>query len=348
MRIASVIRPESVNANYRARIPLLALTEQGHEYVLANAHDIPNVGAFAGYDVVHFCRIWEEPFQQLARALRDRGIGVTWDCDDDLAAIEKETSSYRVVGGFNARRVVANMVAMMRLAHVVTTPCHVLEERFRRYAQDVRLIENYLAPPMIVTARPRRINQNLRIGWIAGNEHRADVERLKLKALFERILSFHPSVEFISVGVGLGIKRANYHHIPSVDLLELPQVAAQFDVGIAPLADTRFNRARSNIKVKEYAAAGTPWLASDMEPYQDLGEAHGGLVISNDQWERAVMALLGDPTRRNVLARRARAWGKTQGIMSHTDGWEQAFVDAANRARRSEPTRPEHQLGARP
>ncbi|MES1171415.1 MAG: hypothetical protein ABUL56_03535 [Actinomycetota bacterium] len=333
MRIASVIRPESVNANYRARIPLLALGERGHEHQLFDAHELPHLGMFRGFDVVHFCRLWEEPFQYLARALRDEGIGVTWDCDDNLPAIERDTESFRLVGGHLGPQVARDLESMMEIAHVVTTPSHGLVSDFERIAADVRLIENYLAPPMVLRILPPRINPKLRIGWVAGDEHMTDVARLRIRETILRILAYHPQVEFIFVGFGLGLEHPRYHRIPGVELLELPSVIAQFDIGIAPLSRTPFNRGRSNIKIKEYAVAGTPWLATDLDPYHDLGEDQGGRLINNDEWERALLDLIGDGNARRQLAARARAWGKLQDIMFHLHEWESTFEDAIAIAR---------------
>ncbi len=153
MRIASVVRPESVNVNYRARIPLMALESRGHSYQLFNAHELPHASAFRGFDVVHFCRVWEEPFQRLARTLRGNGVGITWDCDDNILEIEKETSSYRIVGGVNRPGAARGMRTMLSLAHGVSTPSTFLAEQFARYSDHVRVIENYLAPPMLANGR---------------------------------------------------------------------------------------------------------------------------------------------------------------------------------------------------
>ncbi|MDO8184194.1 hypothetical protein Q5424_00305 [Conexibacter sp. JD483] len=331
MRIASIIRPESGNANYRARFPLVALQSRGHEHQLFDAHRLPHLNEFARFDVVHFCRLWEEPFQLLARALRDAGVGVTWDCDDYLPAIPKETSSYRIVGGPRALQVARDMQVMMDLAHIVTTPSPGLLERFADSADDVRLIENYIAPPMVRTRRPQRFNDYLHVGWVAGNEHRADVEPLRLRALVERLLEFYPRVEFVSLGLGLGIRHARYVHLPGTDVLELTRFTGQLDIAIAPLDDTEFNQGRSNVKVKEYAAGGAAWLASDVAPYRGLGTAEGGKVIANDRWEREITALIGDTARRRALAANAFTWGARQNIMLHLHEWEEAFGDAVAR-----------------
>lgn len=332
MRIASVIRPESVNANYRARIPLVALQAEGHQHRLFDAHRLPHAREFAGYDVVHFCRVWEEPFQKLATTLSKEGVGVTWDCDDWLPAIDKETSSFRLVGGFRGRQVARDMQAMMRIAHVVTTPSPGLVERFEQHADDVRLIENHLAPPMMLRLLPGRFNNLVHVGWVAGNEHRADVEPLRLRELALRILDLYPRVEFVTLGLGLGIEHPRYIHLPGTELLELPRFTSQLDIALAPLVDNEFNRSRSNVKLKEYAAGGAVWLASDVEPYRGLGEREGGKVIADDAWEREIGALIGDTRRRAALSANGRKWAAREVIVRHLGEWTEAFEDAAHLA----------------
>ena len=58
-----------------------------------------------------------------------------------------------------------------------------------------------------------------------------------------------------TVGCSMGMRHERYRCDPHVDFFDLPRKLAQFDIGLAPIADIPFNHARSNIKVKEYAIA---------------------------------------------------------------------------------------------
>lgn len=337
MKITALIRPESVNANYRAQIPMVALQGRRHDVNIESAYSIVDAARLADRDVVHFCRLWEVPFQRLAVALRRRGVAVTWDSDDDLTSIPRGNPGYRRTGGFRGQKVFADMTAMMRLANVVTTPTEVLADLFRRASgADVRVIENYLAPPMIRSQLPIRTEEEDRVvvGWVAGNEHQVDVEQLRLRALFQGLLERLPELEIHSVGMRLGLPHRRYRYIRGVELLELVEVASRFDVGIAPIVDIPFNRARSNVKVKEYAAAGTPWLASALAPYDGLGEDEGGRLVDNANWEQEIERLVLDVDARIRLAPRAHAWGRRQDILRHALTWERMFADAIDAARR--------------
>ena len=93
---------------------------------------------------------------------------------------------------------------------------------------------------------------------------------------------------------------------------QLPQAIAGFDVAIAPLIDKPGNDTRSDIKLKEYAIAGVPWLASPYGPYVDYGEEQGGWLVEDDQWSDALNALISDGKTRKKLAKRGQKWAKDQ------------------------------------
>jgi len=94
------------------------------------------------------------------------------------------------------------------------------------------------------------------IGWHACAEHMIDAERLGIAAVLRQVLDAYPDVRVRTIGVDLGIEHERYAAQASVPFDTLTQELAEFDLGIGPLADTPFSRARSNVKVREYAAAG--------------------------------------------------------------------------------------------
>jgi len=64
---------------------------------------------------------------------------------------------------------------------------------------------------------------------------------------------------------------------------------AQFDIGIAPLSDTPFSRARSAIKVLEYAALGIPAVATPLPEYVGwLGSGYANWLPTPNDWVRCL------------------------------------------------------------
>jgi len=126
------------------------------------------------------------------------------------------------------------------------------------------------------------------IGWMASGSHTIDAP-LVIPAI-KRIMKEYPNVKLHLIGwVGweqLG-QEFNEHKErikvePWTNIVMLPQVMADIDIGIAPLVDNLFNRAKSNIKWLQYAALGSPCVASDLAPYQDIQNGVDGFVVKHD------------------------------------------------------------------
>jgi glycosyltransferase involved in cell wall biosynthesis len=165
------------------------------------------------------------------------------------------------------------------------------------------------------------------IGWIANAEHRADIDRIRIADALKRLTAAHEHVRVECIGVNLALPE-HYRHDPSVPFPDLPARIGGWDLGIAPLADISWNRARSDIKLKEYAASGVPWLASPVGPYSRYGRDQGGLLVPDDGWFEALDRLVTHPRELRRLARKAKAWAKRQTIDAVADRWERVFQEA--------------------
>ena len=87
-------------------------------------------------------------------------------------------------------------------------------------------------------------------------------------------------------------------------------VAARPDIGLAPLEDTRYNRARSELHWLEYSLAGAATIVTGLNgpgPYDVVRDGVDGLVATAPaDWERHLRSLAASPSLRSELASRAR------------------------------------------
>jgi len=334
VRIALIASGDGANARYRVFGPGEALRARGHRVLATVFADMKEPNALLDYDVVLGWRMHDEFFTRLARAMGERRIGLVWDNDDNFLALEQRgRANTRFFNSLRGRRLLADMRVLMRTANIVTTPSAGLAAHYRESVEtEVRVLENYVAPvtPRSTPSKPEQVV----VGWVAHMEHQTDIERLGLRATFERLLERHPHVHVVTVGCGLGIASERYHHIRSVPFEELRSYVTAFDVGIAPIADSDFNRSRSNVKVKEYAALGVPWLASPIGPYEGLGQDEGGRLVPDDRWYDELERLVLDAKARRKLAKRAAKWGARQTFEANVQVWEETLREAAARAGR--------------
>jgi len=112
-----------------------------------------------------------------------------------------------------------------------------------------------------------------------------------------------------------GIPRVRVLHPMSWPDYQHYLASVRYDVGIAPLMDTAFNRARSHTKLYQITRAGAAGIYSDVPPYSEkVMDGQTGVLCRNHryQWVRAIISLLGDPSRRKMIHENARAWCQEQ------------------------------------
>jgi glycosyltransferase involved in cell wall biosynthesis len=226
------------------------------------------------------------------------------------------------------QRALSSEQAMLRLADVVVAPTEELAGRFRAAgAADMQVVENFLPPTF---QRPRMLpNRGVTIGWAAMAEHRWDYDQLRVRDALVSLMERHLHVRVLAIGMDLAIDSPRYEWLPWQAYDALPQQLSRCDVALAPLADVPFNRTRSNVKLKEYAGAGTPWLASPIGPYAGLGEAQGGRLVADGDWAAALHGLIVDEAARRRLAANGRRWAAEEVVLEHVDELERLFEHAA-------------------
>jgi len=328
MRVAVVAAASIINAVYRGMV-LTELRRLGHQVDVDRDGEALTDGRLRDVDVVHVHRYSEPETRQAVGRLRDQGVAIVWDNDDDMAG-----SPFKTKGALHAQREKTNATSMLEVADLVTTTSPYLAQQFHDWgATEVAVVENYIPANYVADRQAdRERGDGVTIGWIGAGEHYHDLEQLQLRATFRRLLEAHPDVRFATVGLKLGLPAERCHHTALVQYRDLASHAASFDVGIAPIADIPFNRARSNVKLKEYAVAGLPWLASPIGPYAGLGERQGGRLVADDRWYEELERLVIDRRSRQKLAKRAQKWGASQRIHRNLRAWEAPLQRAVERA----------------
>jgi hypothetical protein len=344
MKLGFIAGPKSVNSTYRIAGPMRALERRGHEVLWPSSleEDVP-LRQLLTCDLVQCFRRLDriDDLEELSR----RGVAVSYDDDRHLTAAHPKKVNQKLPGGNgrpNGTSTLADIVRMARWLDLATTPSQALGAKYRAAgARHVSVIENYLDPdaPGLGSVSER---DGLVIGWIADREHEADLQRIPIVETLGRLLDRHPQLRVLSVGARLPLRSERYEHRKWVEFDRLLRVTGSIDIGIAPLVDNSLNRARSNIKLKEYSAGGAAWLASPVGAYREMARGSGGLLVADGDWFEVLDRLLRSGLRRRRLSRQALRWARTQTLEQFACSWETAFALAVDRARRraADSTRP--------
>src|ERR1700689_587321 len=289
------------NAYYRAIMPMRALEKRGHTVVWpSDAGDDAPMRELRTCDLVHCYRRIERisDLESLSR----HGVAISFDNDDNFAASQWSERGRGLAGNRYNKAIFQRIVKMARLADITTTPSTELAHIYRNAGvESVAVIENRLERAMLGFGSRSRHSGTI-VGWVAGQEHSVDLEKIPITNVLKRLLDTHPDLRILTIGVRLPLESKRYEHIAEVSFPRLLTLTSRMDIGIAPLADIAFNRSRSDVKIKEYSSGAAAWLASPVTPYRDLGEQQGGILVGDEDWFAALDHLVRNPRKRKHLA----------------------------------------------
>jgi glycosyltransferase involved in cell wall biosynthesis len=102
------------------------------------------------------------------------------------------------------------------------------------------------------------------------------------------------------------------HHFPGAPLNEYPQVIASrgWNIALAPVINNGFGNCKSDIKIKEYSAAGIPIVASRVVPYKEASKLGADIVFADtyEEWYSAIKDLVKKPKLRDEIVSHNREW----------------------------------------
>jgi glycosyltransferase involved in cell wall biosynthesis len=98
----------------------------------------------------------------------------------------------------------------------------------------------------------------------------------------------------------------------------------QLDIGICPLVDNDFNRAKSNIKSLEMSLCKIPCIASDVEPYKK--SLAWKLAKTEGEWYEYLTDLVKHPGKRKELGEKAfKRLNQEYDLSYHIKDWIDSY-----------------------
>ncbi len=155
----------------------------------------------------------------------------------------------------------------------------------------------------------------IKILYSAGSEHEIYFERYILPILGKLSEKYGEAIQFHFIGVKPKVDIKQYKmHFNYVEYMSYEDyceymLANNFDIGIAPLEDSKFNNYKYYNKYLEYSAYGIPAIYSSVEPYtQVIKNNENGILVNNEpeEWLEAIMQMIEHSNLRETIAEKAR------------------------------------------
>jgi glycosyltransferase involved in cell wall biosynthesis len=212
--------------------------------------------------------------------------------------------------------------AMLDQADAAIVSTEYLREQVRHVAptKPLFLLRNFLSPDLLAlseAARRRAAAEKdgrggVTLGYLSGSTTH-DRDLASVSPVLRRVLETNPDVRLLLVGpirtpaeleTPTLVGRVEHH--PFVSWRVLPDLLARrLDVNLAPLAPERdFNRAKSEVKLLEAAAAGVPTVASRSAGFAEVAGSMPALYAADPaEWEAHLQRMVRHAEGRRELGR---------------------------------------------
>lgn len=303
---------------YRSMIPSIRLCGHGQMQILARDKAIEyrfktvysvSRKELEWADIVLLGRLdgWYE--YRLVKALKECGKYLIYIMDDDLLDIPVGLS----VSQYYQRKDVQSQIrAMIDMSGAILSTSRLLLEKYGQ-GKERLLTDGFAVDPVAYTSRTEHVP--IRIGFAGSMDRQSDVETILCYALrkVKERYGDRVSIEFFGVAPAFA-SEINAIVIPYVDNYDLYRDKLnerQWDIGLAPMAETPFHSKKYYNKFIEYAAAGIVGIFSAVEPYLQLQkETEIGIFCENrpDEWYQAICLLIDNTQLRERLRHNANEY----------------------------------------
>lgn len=204
-----------------------------------------------------------------------------------------------------------SQVALEQMRHsdaiVVSTPY--LKELYKDYHDRIYVVPNSIDFSEWKGLETKR-HDRLRIGWIGGGTHSADLEMVQ--PVIDELTQKYKDVWFYCIH---GCPQV-YKTMPKVywtkrwakiNLYPKFMASYKFDIGIAPLEDNNFNRGKSNLRYLEYSALKLPSVSSPLPDFvRSIEQGKTGFLASDlEAWKQHLEELIQNEGLRRDMGKKA-------------------------------------------
>ena len=288
-------------------------------------------------DIIVIPRVSEKEYINFIIGLQKEGKKIVIDFDDNLFCVSPLSPHYEEFGTENIKvridkeeltlwedgkninlkanqKRLDNIRWACEIADAVTVTTPILAQCYEPYAKRIFVLPNSIKPELWESL-PLPAHDEIRLFWAGGASHYEDWCILSdvLPPLFEK----YKNLRLVIMGSKFDgtLKRIPKDRIsfqPWVETAAYPYVVRILnpDIGLIPLLDTQFNRAKSPIKFLEYAGLPIASCVSYVPPYDEMAhiDMEAGVFIENNDtsaWIEGLSMLIEDRIYRAKIAGKA-------------------------------------------
>ena len=339
MKLTAIVRTEGACDHYRAVQPFESIkaTSGIDTTILRQSGRPESLQKALGADVMLLPRVANEEWLKIMSDWKNIGKKVVVDFDDDIFNVSPWSPHYEDHGlesytsykngierklwvdGENLdikqnRKSLDIIKKALGLADMVTTTTPILAEVYKQYSDNVVVLP-YCIDLDLWKPMDLKSNDEIRLFWAGGSSHYEDWEMMY--DVIPAILDKYPQVKLVFMGMWDGVfknidpSRIERHKWVHMSAYPYKVASLNPTIGMIPLVDNEFNRAKSPIKWLEMASLEVPCVSSLVSPYKEIGTPHNGIFIENNSvngWIQGLSLLIEDSILRSKMGGYAKRY----------------------------------------
>lgn len=246
---------------------------------------------------------------RIARDAKKRGSFVIAFCDDDLLNPPKDLPSVPWRKSFLKKCIQKSDV-------IESTSPYICD----KYSKLIKSKRSFVAHSAVskkkISMIPEGTKENklVKLVYAAGGDHVELFNQYILPILPRLGEKYRDKISLTMVGVHPNIEECNkYINTEYIEAMPLEQYRqymreAQFDIGLAPLSDTSFNRCKYFNKFIEYTLVGVTGIYSNNPPYTYVvRDGENGMLADNntEDWLKKIIDVIEDKEYRKSSLKKA-------------------------------------------
>jgi hypothetical protein len=334
---------------YRLIWPAMALAAQGHDVKVVMPADradeqyqltarlvgdeIVDVIFPEDADVIVMQRVTHKNLSRALAHIRRKGTAVVVDMDDDLSKIDPRNPAYHWLHpktGMDHNW--DNAALACRDATWVTTSTPALQKVYGRpagYEANSSVLYNMVEGRALDLVGAEDTG---RFGW-TGNPRSHPGDPQVMGSTVQRLVGeghgFHMVGPTIGVAKEFRIPEESITTSGVLDTTVWLEALSALHVGLAPLADTSFNKSKSWLKPLELSARGVPCVMSPRAEYLRINALGAGVLAPNPKsFYREVKRLLTDDAWHTEVVERSREAVRALTIEANAWRWAEVWERA--------------------
>ncbi len=231
--------------------------------------------------------------------MKKLGKEIIYVIDDDLLEVPFYSKSYQY---FTTPSIKKNITKLIQISDVLVSPSILL---LKKYGQKKKIA---LIKETVTECKSQIRKEKIRIGFAGSLDREYEFTKLLQEVLKEIKKKYGNEIEMECIGISSEdihcyIDRI-YSYVPVYeDYLNLME-ERNWDIGLAPLSSSHFNKCKYYNKYLEYGRFGIIGIYSDVYPYsKKIKNGCNGVLVKNEKqlWIKALETLIEDREKQEVI-----------------------------------------------